>query len=57
IVDLMKEIKAEVYGIGVLMKTIEPKEKMVQDYISLLEVGEVDEHQGLINIYKDMLFS
>lgn len=57
ILDLMKEIKAEVCGIGVLMKTIEPKEKMVQDYISLLEVGEVDEHKGLINIYKDMLFS
>lgn len=56
-VDLMKEIKAEVAGIGFLMKTTEPKEKLVKDYMSLLEVDEVDEGSGFINIYKDMLFN
>jgi len=56
IVELMKEIKVEVAGMGFLMKTTEPKEKLVHDYISLLEVDEVDEDNGTINIYKDMLF-
>ena len=53
----MKEIKVEVVGVGFLMKTTEPKEKLIKDYISLLEVGEVDEQRGRINIYKDMQFS
>lgn len=57
IIGLMKEIKVEVVGIGFLMKTTEPKEKLIKDYISLLEVGEVDEQSGKINIYKDMQFS
>ncbi|SHJ08233.1 pur operon repressor [Lutispora thermophila] len=57
IIGLMKEIKVDVVGIGFLMKTAEPEQKLINDYISLLEVGEVDEQKGLINIYKDMLFS
>ena len=42
-VDLMKEIKVEIAGIGFLMKTVEPKEKLVENYTSLLVVKEVNE--------------
>lgn len=57
IIGLMKEIKVDVVGIGFLMKTVEPKEKLISNYISLLEVDEVEEQKGTINIYKDMMFS
>ncbi|WP_058486515.1 pur operon repressor [Defluviitalea phaphyphila] len=43
IVDLMKEFECEVVGVGVLMATKEPKEKLVQDYVNLLVLEKVDE--------------
>jgi purine operon repressor len=41
--DLMKEFKAEVLDIGVLMETGEPKEKLVSNYTSLITLEKVDE--------------
>ena len=37
-IDLMNEFGAEVVGTGVFMSTIDPEEKMVKDYISLIEL-------------------
>lgn len=37
-VDLMNEFGAEVIGTGVFISTITPKEKMVKDYISLIQL-------------------
>lgn len=41
--DLMKEFKAEVLGMGVLMDTKEPQDKLVESYLGLLELVELDE--------------
>lgn len=38
--DLMKEFRAEVVATGVLISTVKPKEKMIDNYISLLEIEE-----------------
>lgn len=37
-VDLMNEFGAEVIGTGVFISTMEPEEKMVKDYISLIQL-------------------
>jgi len=41
--DLMKEFKAEVLGMGVLVDTKEPLNKLVENYLGLLELVELDE--------------
>lgn len=48
--DLMHEFKAKVIGKGVLISTSDPEEKLVDDYISLLELGKVSEKDEVINI-------
>lgn len=40
-VDLMNEFGAEVIGTGVFISTMKPTEKMVKDYISLIELDVV----------------
>ena len=37
-IDLMNEFGAEVIGTGVFISTMKPEEKMVKDYISLIEL-------------------
>ncbi len=41
-IDLMNEFKAEVLELGVLVETALPKEKLVEDYTSLIILEEVD---------------
>lgn len=48
ITDLMKECEAEVVGIGVVMITPEPEEKLVQNYRSLVAIEDVDDENGNI---------
>lgn len=50
IVNMMKEFSAEVVGIGVLIATEEPQEKLVDNYISLLTLKEVDEYSECVHI-------
>ena len=40
---MLTEFKAEIVGTGVLMVTADPPEKLVQDYLALLVLEEVDE--------------
>lgn len=47
--DLMREFRAEVAGIGVLIETPTPREKMIDRYISLIQFQGVDE-QGEVLI-------
>lgn len=49
--DMMKEFDTQVEGIGVLIGTKEPQEKLVKNYIPLLILEEVKEKEGFINIY------
>lgn len=43
-VDLANEVGATVVGTGVLVSTVEPAEKLVQDYLPLLILYDVNQH-------------
>jgi len=48
--DLMREFRAEVVGIGVLIETAVPKEKLINRYISLIEfAGTSDSGEVLVS--------
>jgi len=47
LVDLINEFDSNVKGIGVLIETIEPQDKMVSDYISLLTLDERSYDEGI----------
>ncbi|HHY46131.1 MAG TPA: pur operon repressor [Firmicutes bacterium] len=49
-VGLVREVGAEVAGIGVLIETAEPREKLVNDYLSILVLEGLDEEAGRIFI-------
>ena len=46
--EMMAEFGAMVVGVGVVMATAEPKEKMIDEYMSLVTLDEIDEENGLI---------
>jgi purine operon repressor len=48
--DLMQEFSAEVLGIGVLVGTPEPQQKLVSEYFALLMLEEVDEINRTIKV-------
>ncbi|TZE81386.1 pur operon repressor [Calorimonas adulescens] len=48
--NLMKEFNAEVLGIGVVIATREPKTKLVDDYVSLIELVDIDEEKGTVEL-------
>lgn len=50
VVDLMREFRAELVGIGVLVETALPREKMAQRYLSLI-VYEGAGEQGEVLVY------
>lgn len=50
LVDLMGEFGAEVLGIGVLIATAEPKQKLVPEYLSLAVLERVDEEQRVVHV-------
>jgi len=49
--DMMKEFDAQVMGIGVMIATREPSNKLVEDYIPLLILEGVDEITKRIRVY------
>lgn len=53
IIDLMKEFETEVVGVAVVMATTEPKDKLINDYYSLLQFKGIDEINKIINIFPD----
>jgi purine operon repressor len=48
--DLMRESRAEVVGIGVLIESSEPRDKLVDEYVALLTFDGVDEASGTVRI-------
>ena len=50
VVDLMKEFRAELIGIGVLIETGVPREKMAERYLSLIVYEGTNEH-GEVLVY------
>ncbi len=49
-VDLMKEFDARVVGIGVMITTTKPEEKLVSNYIPLMYLEGVDEKTGKVSL-------
>ena len=50
IVNLMKEFNAQVLGTGVVVATKEPETKLVDDYISLINLVSINEKRGIIRL-------
>jgi purine operon repressor len=48
--DLLAEFSADVVGMGVLAETEYPRDKLVEDYFSLLIIERVDNHEKEIRI-------
>ena len=51
--DLMNEFSAEVIGVGVFISTTNPNEKMVDNYISLMELDEDNKVRPNLKTFKD----
>jgi purine operon repressor len=49
-VDLAREVGAEVVGTGVLVATNQPEKKLVEEYLPLLVLHDVDQHARIIDI-------
>ncbi len=47
--DLLKEFNANVVGIGVLVEAEDVEERLVDDYVSIARLEEVNESQKLVN--------
>lgn len=54
--DMMSEFKAEVIGTGVLISTPEPKEKLIKEYTSLLNLKSINvlDNEIIISTNKDI---
>lgn len=50
LIDLANEVAAEVVGVGVLVATAEPQEKLVDQYLSLLMLYDVNQHTKTTDI-------
>jgi purine operon repressor len=50
IIELAKEFECKVSGIGVLIETLEPEKKLIENCFSLLTLSNVDEENGIIEI-------
>lgn len=50
IIDMMKEFKARVEAIGVLISIEEPKHKLVDNFVSLIDLKELNEENGEIRL-------
>ena len=42
-IDLLGEFGVDIAGVGVMIATQQPEEKMVENYVSLIELKQVDE--------------
>ena len=51
IIDLMQEFQAEMVGVGVLMATKEPHNKLVDDFKTLVWIDNMDEANKKMHIY------
>lgn len=50
IIDLMKEFESTVVGIGVLVESSTMNKRLVENYVSIMKLEEVDEEKGQIQI-------
>jgi purine operon repressor len=56
IVELMKEFECEVVGTGVLIEALSSGKKLVVNYKSLMELVNIDEQNGKIEIIPSDIF-
>lgn len=56
VADLMGEFKAAVVGVGVFMSTVEPEQKMIENYVSLATLREVNETSRQVEVIPGTYF-
>lgn len=54
--DILEEFNIKTIGAGVMIATMQPKKKKVDDYVPLVYLGEVDEKSGRIDAMPNKLF-
>ncbi len=48
--NLMNEFKARVKGVSVLVESKEVKQRLIEDYTSLVKLSDVDEYNQEFNV-------
>lgn len=56
-INLLKEFDASVSGIGVLVESEDTKERLVDDYVSLVKLRDVDVRSQQIKVVEGNYFS
>lgn len=56
LVELLAEFRGRAVGIGVFMATLEPGQKLVKDYVSLVDIGRVDEENRTVEVLHGTYF-
>lgn len=55
-IDLVKEFQCTIAGIGVLTEAVHEKEKLVEEYVSLTKLTEIDEKHRKIKVEQGNIF-
>lgn len=56
-IDLVKEFQCTIAGVGILTEAVHEKEKLVDNYISLTKLTEIDEKEKTIKVERGNVFS
>jgi len=56
IADILTEFDVEIVGTGIIIATIEPERKTIQDYCAFLYLGNSDEKNKEINVFPNIQF-
>ncbi|WP_341349033.1 pur operon repressor [Fervidicella metallireducens] len=54
VIELMKEFDCSVEGIGVLVESLPYNKRLVQNYVSLMNLESIDEEKGEVKIHPSM---
>jgi purine operon repressor len=57
LIDLLNEFSVNVVGVGIFMSTSEPEEKVVDEYVSLATLREVNEQSRQVEIVPGTYFA
>lgn len=53
IIDILGEFDVKIVGTGVVIASIEPEKKKIQEYYPLMYLGKVDEEEKIIEIFRN----
>ena len=53
IIDILNEFDVKIVGTGVVIASVEPEKKKIQEYYPLLYLGKVDDETRKIEIFRN----